>query len=158
MSFMESYKSLDKLCKTFPDYPKGISSYIEVMEQCLQKRYQCKSWYSDYEKLKKYRHIRNRISHDSGVYEEDVTCFGDEFWLQDFHSRILDRSDPVCFYYKLKQTAEKPKLKTDSSKSERNSAAKLWIYASLLLAAAAVILASAFIVWVLTQAEPFRFF
>lgn len=28
ISFMEAYKHLDNLCKTFPDYPKSVSSYI----------------------------------------------------------------------------------------------------------------------------------
>lgn len=39
MNFMEAYKHLDNLCKTFPDYPKGVSSYIEAMETHLNTRF-----------------------------------------------------------------------------------------------------------------------
>ncbi len=116
MSFMDSYKRLDNLCRTFPDYPKGISSYIEVMERCMQTRHQCFGWSSDYNRLKKYRYIRNQIAHANGVYEDDLCTPEDEEWLQDFHTRIINCNDPVAQYFKSqraatarpKQTAQTP--------------------------------------------------
>ncbi len=48
MSFMDAYKRLDNLCKTFKDYPNGISSYIEEMEKCTITRYQGATWEKDY--------------------------------------------------------------------------------------------------------------
>ncbi len=105
MSFMDSYKRLDNLCKTFPDYPKGISSYIEVMECSNQIRYRCIGWSSDYDRLKKYRYIRNRIAHDNGIYEDEVCDSNDIDWLEDFHSRLLNQTDPLGQYYRAQRAA-----------------------------------------------------
>ncbi len=110
MGFMDSYKRLDNLCKTFPDYPKGISSYIEVMERCMSMRHQCPGWSSDYARLKKYRYIRNKISHDNGAYEDNLCTHEDEQWLQDFHTRLLNSDDPVALYFKsLRASSARPK-------------------------------------------------
>ena len=106
MSFMEAYKHLDNLCKTFPDYPKGISSYIEEMEIHLDTRFQCDSWKMDYATLKKYRYIRNQISHDNYASEENMCEPSDEFWIKDFHARLLNQTDPLGLYYKQKRATQ----------------------------------------------------
>ncbi len=105
MSFMDSYKRLDNLCKTFPDYPKGISSYIEVMECSNQIRYRCMGWSSYYDRLKKYRYIRNQIAHDNGVYEDDLCTIEDEQWLQNFQTRLLNSNDPLALYFKSQRVS-----------------------------------------------------
>ncbi len=105
MSFMDSYKRLDNLCKTFPDYPKGISSYIEIMECCKQSRYQCIGWNNDYDLLKAYRHVRNQIAHENGVYEDEVCESGDEEWLNAFRMRVLEQTDPLSRYYKAQRVS-----------------------------------------------------
>ncbi len=105
MSFMDSYKRLDNLCKTFPDYPKGISSYIEVMERSNQIRHQCVGWSSDYDRLKKYRHIRNQIAHENGIYEDEVCDLNEIDWLEDFRSRILNQTDPLGQYFKSQRAS-----------------------------------------------------
>ncbi len=115
MSFMDSYKRLDNLCKGFPEYLKGISSYIEVMERSNQMRHRCMSWSYDYECLRKYRHIRNQIAHDNGVYEEDVCDVDDIDWLEDFRSRMINQTDPLGQYYK----AQRASVKRPDDKSEK---------------------------------------
>ncbi len=105
MSFMDSYKRLDNLCKTFPDYPKGISSYIEVMERSNQIRHRCIGWSSDYDRLKKYRYIRNQIAHDNGIYEDEVCDWDDIDWLENFHSRMLNQTDPLGQYFKSQRAS-----------------------------------------------------
>ncbi len=105
MSFMDSYERLDNLCKTFPDYPKGISSYIEIMERSHQFQYKCPGWSSDYDKLKKYRYIRNQIAHDNGVYEDEMCDYGDEEWLENFRQRLLEQTDPLGQYYKSQRVS-----------------------------------------------------
>ncbi len=117
MSFMDSYKRLDNLCKTFPDYPKGISSYIEVMEHSNQIRYRCIGWSSDYDRLKKYRYIRNQIAHNNGIYEDEVCGSNDIDWLEDFHSRLLNQTDPLGQYHRAQRAATQrssPKLQPQS--------------------------------------------
>ncbi len=110
MSFMDSYKRLDNLCKTFAEYPKGISSYIEEMERSNQVRYQNSGWTSDYSRLKEYRHIRNQIAHDNGIFEDEMCDISDDEWLRDFHARILNQTDPLALYFKAKRTyTQQPK-------------------------------------------------
>ena len=106
MSFMEAYKHLDNLCKTFPDYPKGVSSYIETMETHLDTRFQCNSWKADYAVLKKYRYIRNQISHENYASEENMCEPSDELWLKDFYTKMLNQTDPLGLYYKCKRAAQ----------------------------------------------------
>ncbi len=89
MGFMDSYKRLDNLCKTFSCYPKGVSSYIEIMDRSFQSQHMCTGWSSDYDRLKKYHYIRNRIAHDNDVYENDLCNSSDIEWLENFCSRIL---------------------------------------------------------------------
>ncbi len=106
MRFMEAYKHLDNLLKTFEDYPKGVSSYIEKMEMCYDSRYQCGSWKTDYDNLKRYRYIRNQISHDNYASEENMCVSADELWIRDFHSRILNQTDPLGQFHKLKRSTQ----------------------------------------------------
>ncbi len=120
MSFMDSYKRLDNLCKTFAEYPKGISSYIEEMEKSNQVRYQSVGWSSDYSRLKEYRHIRNQIAHDNGIYEDEMCDVGDEEWLKDFHARILDQTDPLAQYFKAQRTYVQQSKKVSPMPSEPN--------------------------------------
>ena len=105
MSFMDSYKRLDNLCKTFSDYPKGISSYIKVMECSVQIQHKCAGWSSDYDHLKKYRYIRNQIAHDNDVYEDEMCDSNDIEWLENFHSRILNQTDPLGQYFKSQRAS-----------------------------------------------------
>ncbi len=108
---MDSYKRLDNLCKTFPDYPKGISSYIEVMERSNQIRHRCIGWSSDYDRLKKYRYIRNQIAHDNGIYEDEVCEPSDKEWLNAFYERIIEQTDPLCVYYKAQRLSAQSTVK-----------------------------------------------
>ncbi len=127
MSFMDSYKRLDNLCKTFPDYPKGISSYIEVMERSNQIRYRHMSWSSDYDRLKNYRYIRNRIAHDNGVYEDEVCDSDDIDWLENFHARLLNQTDPLGQYYRAQRSATQlptPKPQSQPQHTRNNTPPK----------------------------------
>ena len=71
MSFMQSYKRLDVLCRDMNGI--GISGYIADMEQLTNGRLFVDGWEKDYRLLKHYRHIRNRIAHDVDA-TEDALC------------------------------------------------------------------------------------
>lgn len=92
--------------KTFLDYPKGASSYIEAMETHLDTHFQCDGWKADYVALKKYRYIRNQISHENYASEENMCEPSDELWLTDFHTKMLNQTDPLGLYYKCKRAAQ----------------------------------------------------
>ena len=74
--FLDEYKHLEKLCNEIYDQQHGITLYIEEMEQTP--RYSCvniSGWTRDLENLKRVRHIRNAMVHDTSYstsdYQED---------------------------------------------------------------------------------------
>lgn len=100
MSFMETYKRLDALCRDLCSADKGVTAYIECMDSCQVLRFRPESWQQDYNRLKHYRYIRNQIAHVSGATEEALCTVDDEQWLADFYQRILTEADPLARYRK----------------------------------------------------------
>lgn len=78
MGFIEEYKRLDNLCKDLLRSEKGVSSYIDSMEQygCIQKKVQ--NWDYNYKQLKHYRYIRNQIAHENSANENNMSNENDE--------------------------------------------------------------------------------
>lgn len=107
MSFMESYKRLDNLCKDLLNSQTGVTSYIESMEKLGIKRARVPNWESDYRMLKHYRHIRNQIVHETGANEENMCTQEDTIWLEQFRRRILSRQDPLALYEKESAASRK---------------------------------------------------
>lgn len=123
MSFLNEYKHLDNLCKSFDAYPNGITSYLGKMDKATRISKRCEGWDSDYKKLKAYRHIRNRLSHDNDVYEKDLCGQGDEKWLKSFSARISKGEDPLSIYNQANRKAVKNKesrRKTAETRSKSN--------------------------------------
>lgn len=52
--------------------------------------------------LKDYRWIRNQISHEPGCNESNMCNQEDELWLNHFHSRIMNQTDPLSMYRKAR--------------------------------------------------------
>ncbi len=104
MIFFETYKRLDNLCKDLLRSDKGVTTYIFEMEQCASSAYQINGWKDDYEKLKYYRHIRNKIAHEPGCVETDFCSVRDVEWLEQFYQRILNREDPLALYENMRMT------------------------------------------------------
>ena len=103
MSFMEEYKKPDSLCQDMYHTQKGVTTYIEKMENTYGATYVIPGWKKDYETLKGYRHLKNRIAHEPDVYEEDECDEYDEEWIYDFHQRIMNQEDPLGLYRKYQQ-------------------------------------------------------
>lgn len=100
MSFMDSYKHLEKLCnEIFGTDTRGISTYIEEMERSTNGNFYVENWNEDYKKLKHYRYLRNKISHDPDCTEENMCTAKDTQWIQNFHSRIMNQTDPLALYF-----------------------------------------------------------
>lgn len=101
--FLQKYKELDNLCKDLLNSEKGVSSYIESMEQCAYSR-KIVGWEDDYRNLKKYRYMRNRIVHENNVDEETLCSETDEMWLEQFHERIINCEDPLALHRQYKMS------------------------------------------------------
>ncbi len=100
MGFMDSYKRLDKLCSEVMGNTKGVSSYIEEMQNTNYGTYYVNGWNEDLKKLKHYRWIRNNIVHEPGCTEQDMCEPSDTLWINNFYSRIMNQTDPIALYYK----------------------------------------------------------
>lgn len=101
MGFMQSYKHLDNLCKEMNGI--GISGYIRDMESAANGSVFVSNWKNDYVHLKHYRHIRNKIAHETYA-DENTLCFPeDSEWLDEFYQRILAQQDPLAVYYNVNQ-------------------------------------------------------
>ena len=111
MSFIESYKHLDKICGEMFETQYGVSAYIEEMINTPRCSYLVKGWDDDLKQLKHYRWVRNQIVHELDCYEETMCEAGDDEWLDDFYDRIMNQSDPLAMYRKATrpQPVAKPK-------------------------------------------------
>ena len=63
MSFIESYKHLDKICGEVLNDDRRISAYIDEMKNTPRGSYLVRGWDDDLKQLKHYRWIRNQIAH-----------------------------------------------------------------------------------------------
>ena len=95
MSFIESYKHLDKICGEMFETQYGVSAYIEEMLNNPHGSFLVRGWENDLKQLKHYRWIRNQIVHEPDCYEETMCEAGDDEWLDDFYERIIDRKSVV---------------------------------------------------------------
>ena len=91
MSFIESYKHLDKICGEMFETQYGVSAYIEEMLNNPRGSFLVRGWENDLKQLKHYRWIRNQIVHEPDCYEENMCEAGDDEWLDDFYERIINQ-------------------------------------------------------------------
>ena len=110
MSFIESYKHLDKICGEMFETQYGVSAYIEEMLNNPHGSFLVRGWENDLKQLKHYRWIRNQIVHEPDCYEETMCEAGDDEWLDDFYERIINQTDPLALY--LKSSKINPLTKT----------------------------------------------
>ena len=99
MSFIESYKQLDKICGEMFETQYGVSAYIEEMLNNPHGSFLVRGWENDLKQLKHYRWIRNQIVHEPDCYEETMCEVGDEEWLDEFYERIINQTDPLAMYF-----------------------------------------------------------
>ena len=115
MSFIDSYKRLEKLCSEIYDDNHGVSSYIdEMINTPIGSRYVL-GWEEDLKQLKHYRWVRNQIVHEPDCSEENMCECGDAEWLDNFHSRIMSGNDPLALYCKTRNPHVAQKSKQTQS-------------------------------------------
>ena len=103
MSFMESYKRLDKICKEMYEADKGVTAYIDDMEDKPSGSRYVYNWQNDLKMLKHYRWLRNQIAHEIDVNEDDSCTKDDIEWINGFYDRIMKQEDPLALYRKATQ-------------------------------------------------------
>lgn len=108
MSFLDSYKKLEKICNEIYGDNHGISTYIEAMTNIASGSRYVSRWEEDLKLLKHYRWVRNQIVHEPGCTEENMCDYADIQWLNEFYSRIMTGNDPLTLYRK----ATKPQKTT----------------------------------------------
>ena len=124
MSFMDSYKHLDKICREIFNEPKGVASYINEMKNIYDGKSYVNSWEEDLKNLKYYLYVRNRIAHDVACTEENMSSLEDVSWLDNFYSRILNQTDPLSLYRMAKSDNVVTSSKSDDTIHTVNKTAK----------------------------------
>lgn len=120
MSFIDSYKRLEKVCSELYGDNHGLSSYIDEMLGNSMGSHYVSSWYEDLKQLKHYRWVRNQIVHEPGCSEENMCKFGDAEWLDKFYLRIMSATDPLALYRKARNPQPIQKTKQTYTYEQRN--------------------------------------
>jgi len=167
MHFIDSYKRLEKLCGDLLNSERPISAYIDEMESKPRGAFRVPSWSDDLKKLKHYRWVRNKISHEPGYTEENMCSADDALWLDQFYARIINQTDPLALYHKATipraPASTAPRTSTDTASrtstdtapyaqnraDSRHAGCLLYLLAAILVALN--IAAIAFLVWQLVH-------
>lgn len=165
MGFIESYKCLEKLCGEVLNDNRCISAYIDEMTNNPGGSYLVDGWDNDLKQLKHYRWVRNKISHEPSCTEQNMCNTGDSEWLDGFHLRIINQTDPLSLYskaakpYPIQKSAQANKPKPSVSihsrptaahkKSSKKSIGRLFSLAGILFIAAGILLVAAAVISIL---------
>lgn len=116
--FLEAFKRLDKVCREMYMADKGVTSYINDMENVSQfEALSIANWDTDLRRLKQLRHLRNQLSHEVGTLNEDMCTQNDIDWLRTFYKRIFNRTDPLALLH-IKRGKSKQQVKPTSKPKE----------------------------------------
>ena len=116
MSFLSSYKNLEKLCGEIMNDERRISAYIEEMQNTPSAASFVPSWNDDLKQLKHYRWIRNKIVHEPNCTEKNMTTLQDVIWIDNFYDRILKQTDPLALYAKAAYHSKKHPVFTQTDR------------------------------------------
>lgn len=119
----DEYKTVDKICKDKFSSQSGVNQYIAEMERNFSYgRSVISSWNDDYYKLKHMRWLRNKIAHESDATD----CNWDDLaWLKEFHSRLLNRQDPLALLAKFNREQEKAAYMRKAANNQNSRKAPL---------------------------------
>ena len=91
IELLEEYKYVDAICRGMLGAEKGVTAYIEQLDETpVTVRYWITEWNDEYRQLKHIRWLRNQIAHSTG----SVECTQSDLdWLKCFHNRLLTQKD-----------------------------------------------------------------
>ena len=129
MSFIDSYKRLEKLCNDIYGDIHGVKAYIEDMRNTSMGKWYVRGWDDDLSRLKHYKWIRNQIWHELDCTEDNMCKPGDAQWLDDFRCRILSGTDPLSLYRKARNPQTERKTQTERRiQTEYSNNTESWTY------------------------------
>ena len=104
IELMEEYKYVDAICRDMLGAEKGVSAYIEQLDETpVTVRYWITEWNDEYRQLKHIRWLRNQIAHST----ESVECSqADVDWLKGFHNRLLTQQDLLAKAHRIIQESQ----------------------------------------------------
>ena len=132
MEFLQQYIRLDNLMKDMLSSSKGVSDYLEAMEDDTDnaRRLSVPGWSEDFRTLRQLRHLRNQITHESGV------SFCDEIdldMLTAFYTRALHQDDPLCRLAMARQEQAQEETRREEAAAQRAMHARRWPWVLLFL-------------------------
>ena len=133
MSFMDSYKKLEKLCGDVLNDDRRVSAYIDEMINTPNGRHHVNGWDEDLKQLKHYRWIRNKIAHDPECTESNMCSKSDTKWINDFYSRIINKTDPLAIYRRSKKSHSLHTVKKKSRKVKKKKNCSLACFISVVI-------------------------
>jgi hypothetical protein len=119
MGFLDSYKRLERLCRDVMDDDRRVSAYIDEMIRLTDGSGRVSGWDRDLKQLKHYRWVRNQIVHDPDCSEENMCGPEDVRWIEDFHARIMNQTDPLALYRRAVQARESREQVRDTGPGRR---------------------------------------
>ncbi len=98
-NFLDLYKRVDRFLQDSYSTDRGVSSYIELMEENNWKGLRSTiSWENDYRMLKHIRWLRNQLAHEVEL-DSDLCDEKDFSWLSSFYDRLYSSNDPLSLMY-----------------------------------------------------------
>ena len=98
-TFFEEFKRLSKLCNDMYNSTCGVTNYIDDMLKVPHNKvFNIPSRTNDLMQLKRLRHIRNTLAHETDAFNNPLCTKADIEWIQAFYSRILKQSDPLSLF------------------------------------------------------------
>ena len=118
--FFDLYKSTDLLIKDAYSASKGVSEYIELMEENWSKGecYDIPNWKRDYYNLKSVRWMRNQLAHDVDM-DCDIGVLEYYDWFCDFYDSLCSASDPMAMLRKCEEA--KKQRKRQNAQAQKKS-------------------------------------
>ena len=150
IELLEEYKYVDNICRDMLGAEKGVSAYIEQLDETpVTVRYWITEWNDEYKQLKHIRWLRNQIAHST----EYVECTQSDLdWLKGFHNRLLTQQDLLAKAHRVIQESQiqnqqqqaktvlaaAPKTVANAYRSPRGPR-KSWILIAVISAVAVII-------------------
>ncbi len=118
--FLDGFKHLEKLCNEIYDQQHGVTLYIDEMEQRSSVASKVVyDWNKDLRKLKRVRHIRNKLVHESD-YDIDYD-WTDIAYMKEFCERIRNQQDPIASLRRMTQRIAQERRRSRSAATYQSS-------------------------------------
>ena len=114
--FIDEFKHLEKICNEIYSEQHGVTQYINEMEQKSgSASRKIPDWDNDLACLKRVRHIRNNLVHESDE-TVDYNSFDIEF-IKAFYHKIITQQDPLALLRKQEGNITNSKINNRVSDS-----------------------------------------